>query len=46
MTARISYLSGLRHESRTDPLTGLANRRALRSAWTSSPPRPPAAERR
>ena len=29
MTARISHLSGLRHESRTDPLTGLANRRAL-----------------
>ena len=29
MTARLAYVSDLRHESRTDPLTGLANRRAL-----------------
>ncbi len=29
MTARLAYVSNLREESRTDPLTGLANRRAL-----------------
>jgi diguanylate cyclase (GGDEF)-like protein len=29
MTARLAYVSNLRHESRTDALTGLANRRAL-----------------
>jgi len=29
MTARLAYVSNLRRESRTDPLTGLANRRAL-----------------
>lgn len=31
MTSRIAYVSRLEHESRTDALTGLANRRVLKS---------------
>jgi diguanylate cyclase (GGDEF)-like protein len=34
MTSRISYVEGLRQESRTDPLTRLANRRALEERLT------------
>ncbi len=46
MNSRIAYVADLRHESRTDPLTGLANRRVLeertevevaRSARTGQP---------
>ena len=29
LTSRVNFMSGLRAESRTDPLTGLANRRSL-----------------
>lgn len=32
--SRLGYVAGLKHESRTDPLTGLANRRALEERLT------------